>query len=127
MMDSDNILILVGRVFLAAVFLASAFGKITNFAGTTQYMAAHGVPLPVFLCGAAVAAEVLGGFCLVLGFQARWGAIALFIYMVPVTLVFHLAPEQRIQFLKNLAIMGGLLHLAGSGPGRISLDHRSDA
>ncbi|MBI4422856.1 MAG: DoxX family protein [Elusimicrobia bacterium] len=123
-MDKDDLFALTGRVFIATIFLASAFGKITNFQATTQYMEAHGMPLATALGACAIALEVLGGLSLVLGFHARWGAVALLLFMVPATLIFHLSPDQRIQFLKNLAIMGGLLHVAAFGPGEISLDNR---
>ena len=123
-MDTNNLLSLTGRIFLAMIFLASAFGKITNFDGTTRYMAAGGMAGTTFFCVAAITVEILGGVALVLGFYAKAGAAGLLLYMVPVTLIFHLEPEQRIQLLKNIAIMGGLLQVLAFGPGRISLDHK---
>lgn len=125
MMDGNSFLALLGRVFIATIYLAAAFGKITNFDGTTQYMAAHGVPMVSVLCVAAIIVEVLCGLSLVLGFYARWAALALFVFMVPVTLLFHLSPDQRIQFLKNVAIMGGLLQVVAYGPGDVSLDRKA--
>lgn len=124
-MDKNDLFALTGRVFIAAIFLASAVGKMTNFQGTTDYMAAHGMPMVNLLCMSAIGIEVMGGLSLVLGYYARWGAVALLVFMVPATLIFHLAPDQRIQFLKNMAIIGGLLQVAAFGPGEISLDHRS--
>ena len=121
-MEKSDLFALTGRVFLATIFLASAFGKITNFQGTTDYMAAHGMPVAGLLCLCAIVLEVLGGLSLVLGYFTRWGAVALLVFMVPATLIFHVSPDQRIQFLKNLAIMGGLLQIAAFGPGNISLD-----
>ena len=123
--DKNDLFALTGRVFIATIFLASAFGKITNFQTTTEYMAAHGLPVVELLCAVAVVVEVLGGLSLVLGYYARGGAVALLVFMVPATLIFHASPDQRIQFLKNLAIMGGLLQVAAFGPGEISLDYRS--
>ena len=123
-MDTNNLLALTGRIFLAMIFLASAFGKITNFDGTTRYMAASGMPWTAFFCVAAVTIEILGGVSLVLGFYSKAGAMGLLLYMVPVTLIFHLGLEQRLHLLKNMAIMGGLLQVAAFGPGRISLDHK---
>ena len=124
-MDTNNLLALTGRIFLAMIFLASAFGKITNFEGTTRYMASYGLGWTAFFCVMAIVVEILGGVSLVLGFYARWGALALLLYMVPVTLIFHLGPDQRIQLLKNIAIIGGLLEAAAFGPGGFSLDGRS--
>lgn len=120
---------LAGRVFLAVIFLASAFGKITNFDATTHLMEVHGMPMTALLCAGAAAVEALGGIALVLGFQARWGAAALAAFLIAVTAVFHTGaePEQRIHLLKNLAILGGLLQIMAFGPGEISLEDRGRA
>lgn len=121
---------LIGRVLLAMVFLMAGYSKITGWEGTSAYMASVGMPLvPVFLVG-AIAAEVLGGLSLILGVKARWGAAALFLFLIPATLVFHAfwnlsGPEQGLQtmmFIKNLAIMGGLAMITAFGSGRFSLD-----
>ena len=121
-MDADEILSLAGRLFIAVIFLASAFGKITNFEGTLQYMETHGMPSAQLLCSAAIAVELLGSISLILGYRTRWGAAALAAFLVAATWVFHSAPDQRIQLLKNLAILGGLLNLVATGPGAVSLE-----
>ena len=126
-MDSSQLHALAGRVFIATLFLASAFGKIVNFDSTAQYMAAHGMPMVQPLCAAAILIEVAGGLSILLGFFTRWGAMLLVFYLIPTTLIFHWGPDQRIQFLKNLAIMGGLLQLAAFGGGELSLDYRAKA
>jgi putative oxidoreductase len=119
---TDEVLSLVGRLFLAIIFLAAAFGKITNFDGTVQYMQAHGMPASPFLCAAAIAVEGLGAVSMILGYRTRWGAAALAAFLVVATWIFHTAPDQRIQLLKNLAILGGLLNVMAFGPGPISLE-----
>ena len=124
-MDKNDLFALTGRVFLATIFLASAFGKITNFSATTEYMAAHGLPIVGLLCVLAIILEVFCGLSLVLGYYTRWGAVGLLAFMVPASLVFHSSPDQRIQLLKNMAIMGGLLQVAAFGPGEISLDYKA--
>lgn len=121
-MTTDDVLALVGRLFIAIIFLASAFGKITNFEATVQYMEAHGMPAAQLLCAAAVAIETSGSISLILGYRTRWGAILLAVFLLGATCVFHAAVDQRIQLLKNLAILGGLLNLASFGPGPISLE-----
>lgn len=121
-MDTDDVLALVGRLFVAIIFLASAFGKITNFDGTLQFMDAHGLPAANLLCAAAILVEALGAIALILGYKTRWGAAALAVFLVAATWVFHTGPDQRIQLLKNLAILGGLLNLIAHGPGGISLE-----
>jgi len=121
-MDTDDVLALVGRLFVAIIFLASAFGKITNFDGTLQFMESHGMPAVNLLCAGAIAVEALGAISVILGYKTRWGAAALAVYLVAATWVFHTGPDQRIQLLKNLAILGGLLNLIARGPGGISLE-----
>lgn len=121
-MNTDDVLALVGRLFLAIIFLASAFGKITNFDGTIQFMESHGMPAATFLCVAAIALESTGSVALILGYRTRWGAAALAAFLIGATAIFHTAPDQRIQLLKNLAILGGLLHVMSFGPGPISLE-----
>lgn len=124
-MDPDDVLSLVGRLFVAIIFLASAFGKITNFDGTLQFMDAHGLPAVNLLCAGAILVEALGAVALILGYKTRWGAAALAVFLVAATWVFHTGPDQRIHLLKNLAILGALLNLIAQGPGAISLENGS--
>jgi len=93
-------------------------------------MADKGMPaVPVFLVG-AILCEIGGGLSLLLGCKARLGALLLFLFLIPTTLVFHnfwdyQGAEQKMQminFMKNLAIMGGLALVVGFGPGPISVD-----
>lgn len=123
-METDDILAMVGRLLLSAIFLASAFGKITNFEATIRYMDAHGIPWTVALCATAASLEVLGGVSLLLGFQTRLGALGLAAFVVAATWVFHRGPEQRLHLLKNAAILGGLLQVAAFGSGAMSLEGR---
>ncbi|MDD5657207.1 MAG: DoxX family protein [Elusimicrobia bacterium] len=123
-MRKGEFLALAGRLLLAVIFLASAFGKITNFEATTRYMEAHGMPGAPFFCAAAIVLEAFGAISLMLGYMVRWAAAVLVAFLVAVTWIFHSSPDQRIQLLKNLAIMGGLLQVAACGAGEISLDGR---
>jgi putative oxidoreductase len=121
---------LVGRCMLGLIFVISGFGKITNFAGTAAYMASKGMPLSQVLLVAAIAVELGGGLMLMAGWKARWAALAIFLFIIPTTLVFHQfwavdaaqAQNQMIHFLKNIAIMGGMLYVVAHGPGPLSLD-----
>lgn len=116
---------LVARAFLAAIFLKSGIDKILDFGGTQQTMAAKGIPLAVVFLLGAIVVELGGGVSVLLGYKARWGAIALFLFLIPTTLIFHADFSQRqqvIQFMKNLAIMGGLLMVYYFGSGPVSLD-----
>ena len=121
---------ITGRILLSIIFLLSAFGKATDFSGMEQYMASKGLPAIPLLLALAMLTEALGGLSLLLGFKARWGALLLFLFLIPTTLIFHdfwaltgaMRQDMQIHFLKNLAIMGGLLMVAANGPGAFSLD-----
>lgn len=123
---------LIGRILLATIFILAGFGKITGWEGTAGYMTSRGMPAIPFFLTLAIIFELLGGLSILVGFKTKIGALALFLFLVPTTLVFHnfwTYPEaqqqmQMIMFLKNLAIMGGLLMLAAAGPGPLSLDGR---
>jgi putative oxidoreductase len=130
--NPQRIVPLVGRVFLSVIFIMAGYSKIGGWEETSQYMASRGmVGIPFFLA-MAILFELGGGLSVLLGLKARLGALALFIFIVPTTFIFHsfwtYPPEQAqlqsIMFLKNLAIAGGLLMLAAAGPGRWSLDGR---
>ncbi len=119
---------LVARAFLSAIFLKSAFDKIADPAGTQQYMAANGMPLTGLFLVAAIIVELVGGLSVLLGYKAKWGAIALILFLIPATIIFHTNFADRIQviqFMKNLAIMGGLLMVYDFGSGPVSLDART--
>jgi putative oxidoreductase len=66
--------------------------------------------------------EALGAVAIILGYKTRWGAAGLAAFLVAATWIFHTGPDQRIQLLKNLAILGGLFNLIAQGPGGISLE-----
>lgn len=124
----NNLTPLLGRTLLSIIFLVAGYGKVADPAGTMHYMAAHGMPIPAFFLVCTIIVELGGGLSLLVGYKARWGAAVLTIFLVPVTLIFHTKfadPIQTIMFLKNFAIMGGLLMVASAGPGPISLDGRS--
>ena len=126
-----EVAVVPGRILLSAIFILAGIGKITGWAGSAAYMAAHGMPLvPLFLVGAIVI-ELLGGLALLLGWNARLVAGIMFLYLIPVTIIFHnfwaAAPGmehmmQLTNFEKNLSIMGGLLMVFSLGGGRYSLD-----
>lgn len=118
---------LIGRVLLGLIFVMSGINKIADPDGTQQYMSAMGITTATaFLYAGAVLLEVAGGLALLLGVWAKWGATALIGFMIPATLIFHSNfddQNQIIHFLKNLAIIGGLLYVAMYGSGRLSIDH----
>lgn len=117
--------LLAGRLLLAYIFIVAGYGKIGGFAGTAKYMASKGMPMVEPLLVGAILVELVGGLMLAVGWKARWAAWAIFLFVIPTTLIFHPVwadPSQAIQFNKNLAIMGGMLYVAFMGPGKLSLD-----
>ena len=117
----------LGRILICAIFLASAFGKVTDFDGTREMMVSKGVPQANWMLMGAIVFEVVGGLCVLLGFKAKSGAFLLLVFLALTTFYFHSdlgQQQEQIQFMKNLAIGGGLLFLMANGPGAISMDSR---
>ena len=123
---------LAGRILLSVIFLLSGISKLMNWSETANMMAAHGMTAIPFFLTMAVIIEIAGGLALLLGWQTRAASLILFLYLIPVTLVFHhfwdlqepVRQMQMINFLKNLAIMGGLLEFCAVGAGGLSVDAR---
>ena len=129
----QNFAALGGRVLRAAIFVISGFNKLSDFSGTAGFMSGAGLPAAEFLLVLTILIEVAGGLMIVLGWYTRQLALILYLFMLPVTAVFHnpwaaadpaQVQQQMIHFLKNLAIMGGLLHLSAFGPGHFSIEAR---
>jgi putative oxidoreductase len=122
---TQSVLSLVSRFALAGIFLWSGWGKVMAPQQTIDVIAKAGMPLPKVAFGAAVGIEIVCGILLVLGAKTRWASFLLCLFLVLATYYFHLDFSDRMQvghLLSNLAILGGLLHVAAYGPGRISLD-----
>lgn len=125
-----GLLPLVARLLLIAEFLIAVNGKITDWSGQAQYMAAHGMHFIPPLLGAALAIEALGALCLALGLWSRVAATILFVYLGIVSIELHdfwnlsgmAADANMTQFFKNLGMMGGLLLIAAFGAGTWSVD-----
>lgn len=123
-------LLLVARVLLAWLFLASGFNDLTNIGNAAAYLAGLGVSpaLPLAWCSAIF--EVALGAVLILGFATRYAALATFCWVAITIAIGHrywtYPPEQQylqyIQFLKNLSIMGGALFAFVNGAGRYAVD-----
>ena len=116
---------LVARILLGLIFALGGWGKIGTFVGTQTFMQSAGVPgalLPL-----VIVLELGGGLALMAGWQTRYTAFVLAGFTLLAALLFHndfAEPMQKILFLKNLAIAGGLLLLTVHGSGEYSLDAR---
>ena len=130
--QSRDAVLLASRVLLALIFVISGFGKLTGFEGFVGTLAARGLPLPTLWAVAGVAAEFLGSLCILLGLWVRPAALVMFVFTAFTALIAHrfwaadaaTYQLQWIQFMKNLAIMGGFLALFVAGPGAFSIDRR---
>ena len=131
---TKSVAAVIGRVMIATIFLMSAVGnKVPNFAQTTEYMTANGVPLPSLSLVAAIVFLVVGSVSIVLGYYARIGAALLLVFLILATYFFHnfLTYEgqeqqlQMIQFMKNLSMMGTMVFIMAVGSGPLSLDARN--
>ena len=114
-----------GRVLLAALFLVSGIQKLFVPDMIQGYIASVGLPVPSLVYAITVVIEIGAGALLLVGFRTRLMAWVLAAFTVAAALIFHRAlgdPNQFVHFLKNLAIAGGLLHVAGIGAGAFSLD-----
>ncbi|MBP7567825.1 MAG: DoxX family protein [Burkholderiaceae bacterium] len=128
----QNALSLAGRALIALLFVPAALSKITGFAGTAGYIASVGLPAASLGVVIAIVIEGLGGLAVLAGFKTRIAALALAVFTLVATFFFHnfwaMPAEaqmmQQLMFFKNLAIVGGLLILAASGPGGWSVDGR---
>lgn len=128
----QDALALAGRVLLAYLFVPAGWAKIAGFSGTAGYIASQGLPLPEVAAAIAIGVELGLGLLLLIGWQTRWAALGLAIFVAAITPIFHgywSMPEaqqmmQKLMFNKNLAITGGLLALAAFGAGRLSVDGR---
>ena len=123
-------LLLVGRVLLAAIFLIAGVRKAMGIAGTAGYFTKLGMPMADLLVYVAIIVEIGCGLMLLVGWKTRWSAWLLILFVLVATGMAHRFWEfdaaaqanQMNHFLKNLAIIGGLLFVAGFGPGRASVD-----
>ena len=115
---------LLARILISLIFIWSGMQKILHFSGTQQYMAMHKMPLTALLLVGAIIVEIGAGLAVFFGFQTRWAALILALYVIAATLIFHghiSDQAQLTQFLKNLTTIGGLLMLTAFDGGKFSL------
>lgn len=118
---------LLARVALALIFIASGWGKLSDYAGTVAYM--ESMQVSASLLPLVIFAELGGGLAVLLGFQTRLAALGLAVFSVLTAILFHVggsdAAQQynnSIHFMKNIGLAGGFLALMLLGAGRLSID-----
>ena len=115
-----------GRIFISALFLIEAVRKFFNPDMSMIYMSDHGVP--EFLFYPSIAFEIIIPLLLIAGYKTRITASLLAVFVLTVTLIFHSHhivddSMQLTIFLKNLAIIGGLLLIISNKPQICSVDY----
>ena len=131
--SAQSQMLLIGRILLAAVFLVAGIRKVLGFAGSVGYFTKLGFPAPEAMTVLAIVVELGGGALLVLGWQARKAAWLMVVFVAVATLMAHRFwqfeaaqyANQLNHFLKNAAIIGGLLYVAVLGAGALSVDGRA--
>jgi len=130
MSANTDIARLVGRLALALIFILSGLNKITNFGAFSEGLGAGGLPMPQVLTVLAIALELVCALALAVGFQGGLAALGLVIFTILATAIGHRFWEitdpavqsmQMIMFLKNIAIIGGLLQVWAGGVGRFAV------
>ena len=131
-MNAQSQMLLVGRILLALIFLVAGIRKLLAVAGTTAYFTKLGMPMPEVMVWVAILIEIGAAALLIVGWQARKAAWVVIVFVAVATLTAHRFWEfdaaqyanQMNHFLKNVAIIGGMLYIAVFGPGALSVDER---
>ena len=124
--------LLVGRILLSLVFLNAGYRKLMAVAGSAGYFGKLGFPMPEVLVWVAIAIELGGAILLIVGWKTRWAAWLLALFTLVASFAAHRFWEvdaaqyanQMNHFMKNIAIVGGFIILATTGPGALSVDGR---
>jgi putative oxidoreductase len=117
--------VLAARILTAAIFIWSGLQKLHDPAATAGYMVkvagmSSGLALP--LVWASLVIELGCSILLILGLRVQLAAFILFLWLIPVTYLFHVSHGEVEQYMKNLCMMGGLLALSAYGAGRLGMD-----
>jgi putative oxidoreductase len=127
---SQDVIVLLGRLALGAIFVKSGLQKLTALGAFAASLAGRGVPQSSTWAVIGATVEFVGGLLIVTGFRTRDASLLMILFVIVATGISHRYWEyaeaarrlQESQFFKNLAIIGGFLVLAATGAGRFSLD-----
>ena len=120
-----NIIDLIGRILISALFLLNGIFKISNYEGTIGWMEGFGIP-GMFIVPAIIL-EIAGPVLIVIGYKTKFAAGLLGLFCITTAFIFHndfVDQMQFTSFLKNIALAGGFLILFVNGARGISLDNK---
>ncbi len=91
--------------------------------------------MPALLASLSILLELGGGIALMVGWQARWVALAMGGFTLLVSFIFHpfwaVPADQhmvtQLLFMKNISVAGGMFLVAALGAGPLSIDARRAA
>ena len=118
-----NVLDLLGRIFISALFLISAFNKVFNLEGSISWMEGFGVP--GFFIYPAIVIEIILPVLVIVGYKARLAAGVLAIFCLMTAFLFHFDfsnQTQLVSFLKNIGLAGGFLFIVANGTKNWAVD-----
>ena len=120
-----NILDLIARIFISALFLLNGVFKISNYDGTVGWMEGFGIPGILII--PAIILEIVGPILIILGYKAKIAAGFLSLVCIATAVIFHNDFSDQVQlvsFLKNIALAGGFLFIFINGTKDFSLDRK---
>ena len=120
-----NILDLIARVMISAIFLFSGVNKVFNYDGTIGWMEGFGIPGILLI--PAIIIEILFPLMIIIGYQTRFAAGGLLLFSLATAFIFHFDFSNQMQviaFLKNVGLAGGMLFLVVNGAKDFSLEKK---
>lgn len=112
----SNLVDFIGRLFISALFLLSAYNKILSIDGTMGWMEGYGIP--GLLLYPTIALEIILPLFIIIGYKARLSAALLSVFCIATAFIFHnnfVDQMQTIAFLKNIGLAGGFLFILANG------------
>ncbi|MEM9310955.1 MAG: DoxX family protein [Pseudomonadota bacterium] len=114
----------IGRVLLGLYFLLPGLMKAAAPDQTIAYMESHNIAFATPLMWIATVTNIVGGLLLISGRHVKLVAYGFVIYVLLVNVMLHdfwnvaeaMVERETQNFIKNLAILAGLMVLAGFAP-----------
>ena len=103
-----NILDLLGRILISAVFFLSGVNKIQQYEDTTEWM--ESFDLPSLLLTPAIILEIVLPILIIIGYKVRISAALMTLFCFATAIIFHNDFSNQmhfISFFKNIGLAGG--------------------
>ncbi len=119
-MTTSMALTFLGRILFGLYFMYSGYNHFKHVKHTSEYAKMKGVPMPREATLITGLLMILGGLGFFLNVGIGASAVLLLVFMVPTTFIMHQFWKikdpahqmgEKINFLKNLALIGSLLML----------------